>query len=884
MKLQIIALSATLVILGACSANKKPQTAAPFAPVAPSSIPDSNPIPREMPQNATLANVVVSGDIVISKSSFDGLFLKEYLFGSDVQMSDEAGAVLAGGAHVISRFERHGDRLILVGDESLLKESDFPAKRTLVEFEITAEQGNVVGLKLSQPGAASAVQWGVKSFAQQWIRSAEFDANDEIFLLETSIVSEGKSHHFMESVFPRGKFGNINNALIQSGPNVSNDSTTDSFLNVLSRIGLFPTNSWTQPLTPGHWSDRVAKKEQVSLLRYDISENRTIDWYVTGNLPDTLLPDIAAGIEGWNRYFNEFRSNSPVMRFKGKLPAGVKLGDPRYNVVLFDAVADAPAAYESQDYDPATGIQTHSMIYMPFAWYNIGKGEYSAALREYTPNAKLKQKTRCQRDLFAHETIETMVLEKGLTPEAAGRALLRSTLLHEVGHALGMQHNFAGSLKGEIAKRADNDWLYSDSVMDYNTPALEDPMLFKALDDKGAATDSTVGANLNYDRQFIDIAYNSAKQVLAKPEAFPALPYCNDDMADDTIGGINPLCVRYDFFGEPRERLSLMRSRLTSQDSYLDQSGGRYITLAGLIRRASAQAKTNIANADQANIVAVLSTEIEQITKFIRSIATAGYVSATSAMRTTAPLLGEWKAFSPDMIIGDDESLISGYASTPIFDTNGVVSEEKFVAYENEVRAAILVFLSDAISLTTNSNSQFEGALTQVYSAATELINIAKERNVSDDSLAPISEKLNAQIKSIRNRITDVAIKSVETLNTEGVVTDAKGQKSAARPNIASHSANQLFLIMREAVQAQKLSGAARLRAAKFLASFSARNPGWDSVTLTTSWKSDIENACKVVNEEFDLLEAKRQTAGYLSESECNQHETLAQIITILKG
>jgi hypothetical protein len=277
MKLQIIALSATLAILGACSDTKRPHTSTPVTPVAPPLNTDQPTIPRELPQNITKPEVVVSGDIVLKKSSFDALFEKEYLFGSDIQMSDEAGAILSGGAHIISQFERHGDRLVLVGDESVLKESDFPAKRTLVEFEITSEQNNSVGLKLVQPGAASAVQWGVKTISNQWARSAEFDADDDIFLLETSVVAENKSHHFMESVFPRGRFGNSNNALIQSGPTVVDNTATSNFLDVLSRMGLFPTNSWVQPSTPNHWSDNVAKKEQVSLLRYDISENRTID-------------------------------------------------------------------------------------------------------------------------------------------------------------------------------------------------------------------------------------------------------------------------------------------------------------------------------------------------------------------------------------------------------------------------------------------------------------------------------------------------------------------------------------------------------------------------------------------------------------------------------
>ena len=69
----------------------------------------------------------------------------------------------------------------------------------------------------------------------------------------------------------------------------------------------------------------------------------------------------------------------PGLIFAGKLPENVKLGDPRYNVIVWDNVQDGNAAYESQAADPITGIQSHSNIYIPFSWLKIAKEYWTDA-------------------------------------------------------------------------------------------------------------------------------------------------------------------------------------------------------------------------------------------------------------------------------------------------------------------------------------------------------------------------------------------------------------------------------------------------------------------------------------------------------------------------
>lgn len=122
-------------------------------------------------------------------------------------------------------------------------------------------------------------------------------------------------------------------------------------------------------------------------------------------------------------------------------------------------------------------------------------------------------------------------------PDAFGKALLRGTLFHEMGHALGLDHNFKGSLAWDHKLK---DSLPTYSIMDYNQYHLEAGIFESAENSKGPM--------LEYDRQILSVLYNDAKDL---NETDPTLPACNDDEADSLKGGVDPLCVRYDAGQDP---------------------------------------------------------------------------------------------------------------------------------------------------------------------------------------------------------------------------------------------------------------------------------------------------------------------------------------------
>src|SRR5207245_1704668 len=144
----------------------------------------------------------------------------------------------------------------------------------------------------------------------------------------------------------------------------------DAKINPISTRYRFLSNE--QVFVPRKVDGGADVRQQTSFgVHYNLGDTGTIEWYVTPNIPDKFMPVIKSGVEGWNRYYHA-QLGRDVMHFAGRLPDGISIGDPRYNVVNWDSVAMAGAAYESQAADSLSGIQSHSLIYLPLAWYNIG--------------------------------------------------------------------------------------------------------------------------------------------------------------------------------------------------------------------------------------------------------------------------------------------------------------------------------------------------------------------------------------------------------------------------------------------------------------------------------------------------------------------------------
>lgn len=507
---------------------------------------------------ATAASEHVSGKVTLKKSE---IFDRTFLYGFDLQYSATGDARLSllnqsqALGHVPATFRQLGGKLQLVSDNRRLFESEVNHPETLInEYKIVSETDTELTITMDSPGMLlhkSVNGPEAKPPLKTWLRSIDYVADGNYLLQESAIMLEnGEVQTYMESLFPRETLVPKDYVGIEDNRDKNPDSAR--FM-LIGNEKVFVERKKTNGV-PVRQQTQFANRFRLA------SDTATIDWYVTPNIPDDFIKEVRSGVEGWNRYFHD-ELGRDVMVFKGRLPANVKLGDPRYNIINFDSVAQAGAAYESQASDPLTGIQSHSIVYMPYAWYNIA-AKLSAS-RE-TPDmelssaaliAKIGPKSpetlfgqphnvlACAREAGAVSAGPSQtVLVNAATDEERkkivddfGRRVFISTLFHEIGHALGLGHNFKGSLAFDAAKPIGPSNETSYSVMDYNYYQHEIDLFHEI--------GGVEGPKLEYDRQALSFLYNSSKNI--KPSD-PKIAACNDDDADGVDGGVDFACIRYD--------------------------------------------------------------------------------------------------------------------------------------------------------------------------------------------------------------------------------------------------------------------------------------------------------------------------------------------------
>lgn len=502
---------------------------------------------------ATPTSPVLSSKVTFTKSE---ILNRVFLYGTDLQYSsigEEDGMLLQSLAigHVTARFQILGSRLQLFAEEKYRFESNINIPlRLLAEWPIVFDSGSDITVDIATASPALAGVLGAETpLRSSWVRSVEFVPQGNYLLLETSIeLADGTVAEFMESLFPR-------ETLTANAPTALLDDPSREIK--ANRYGFLSNPVWLD-LPEGRVKTATAQRFRRP------ETGQTIDWYVTGNIPVDYIPAVRDGIEAWNRYSQKMW-NRDFMRFKGILPAGVKIGDPRYNVINWDSVVDASSAYESQAADPETGLQSHSLIYLPYAWVEIGKEYWQKGELSQDRTASLKKALEQVRFLDRKININcfnegemNLSLQMRETPDAFAKELLKGVLFHEVGHALGLAHNFKGSLSYDPDVAGS---LFSSSIMDYNQYQIE----HGAFDQPGSST----GPLLEYDRQILSVLYNDGADV--KPTDVIA-PHCDDAAADSKRGGVDPFCIRYDAGQDPTLQLARTYALIADPTAYLGKT------------------------------------------------------------------------------------------------------------------------------------------------------------------------------------------------------------------------------------------------------------------------------------------------------------------------
>ena len=353
---------------------------------------------------------------------------------------------------------------------------------------------------------------------------------------------------------------------------------------------------------------------------------KPIVYYIDRTVPTEWRPWVRAGILEWNRAFEEAGFRNAIQVLDAPEDTLWSAEDARYSTVRWTATNRSVYAVGPSNVDPRTGEILNADILVSAAWIQTWRGESGeyvapvAAVRATfiedsaasAPNGETRLCSLAE-GLRRQGSLTRALLATRQPRKRAGAAArlyigqaLKALIMHEIGHTLGLRHNFRGSAGVTRAQLADKSYTrthaHGVSVMDYSPPTL-------ALDPakQGDYYASTVGT---YDRWAIRYGYtplatsqsgSTAKgsgdmmpdwqpdaelkglRSIAREAADPSHLYGTDEDAGFGGLGLDPTVSRYDQTDDPlgwaRERVSLINSLFDSLPARMVAPGQGYARL-----------------------------------------------------------------------------------------------------------------------------------------------------------------------------------------------------------------------------------------------------------------------------------------------------------------
>jgi hypothetical protein len=312
---------------------------------------------------------------------------------------------------------------------------------------------------------------------------------------------------------------------------------------------------------------RLEKKDAAAALSEPV---KPIVYWIDRNVPEQYRGAVRDGILEWNKAFERLGFKDAIKVEIQPADADWSTSDARHATVRWFAGTDPGFAIGPSRTDPRTGEILDADVAIPENWARIqrrfvredlGTASVWPALDAYktAPGFDPRACTFASDALAEMQFGLDLLLERGDiapdSPEAEAFVLasLKDVTMHEVGHTLGLRHNFRSSTVYPLDKLSDPEFTAANglagSVMDYSPVNLA-----LSGERQGQFFQSTLGPYdfwaIEYAYRPLDAAVETAElaRIAARGASDPLLAFSSDE---ESAAGLDPAASQFDASADP---------------------------------------------------------------------------------------------------------------------------------------------------------------------------------------------------------------------------------------------------------------------------------------------------------------------------------------------